>query len=316
MSQPERLQKLLSRRGLASRRQAEEWIRAGKVRVNGAVVTELGTKVDPETDRVVVAGKPLPAERTPVVVLLNKPAGYVTTVRDPHAERTVIDLLGGLDRRVYPVGRLDKDSRGVLLLTDDGDLANALLHPKSGIEKVYRVTASGRLPEEALARLASGVELEDGPTAPARVWGVEETAGGVRFQIALSEGRKRQVRLMVRAVGGRVHDLMRVSFAGIAAGGLPEGGWRLLSTREVERLKRLATAGPRKPRPARAAPPPPVPERRPERRPERSGRPSERASTRTVERPVGRRRASEVLRASEGKAPAPSGGKRSRGRKP
>jgi pseudouridine synthase len=245
MSPPERLQKVLSRRGVASRRQAEEWIQKGRVRVNGITVTELGFKVDVEKDRVEVDGRPLPAKRTPIVVLLNKPAGYVTTVRDPHAQRTVMDLLEGLDRRVYPVGRLDKDSRGVLLLTDDGDLAHALLHPGSNVEKVYGVTVSKDLAAEALAELAAGVELEDGRTRPARVWDLEKTASGIRFRIALHEGRKRQVRLMVRAVGGRVSDLVRFSFAGITAGGLPEGGWRLLSQKEIERLRRTL-ASPRK----------------------------------------------------------------------
>ncbi|MBI5445679.1 MAG: rRNA pseudouridine synthase, partial [Deltaproteobacteria bacterium] len=303
------------------RRQAEEWIREGKVRVNGKVVTELGTKVDPETDRIAVSGKPIPPERSPVVVLLNKPAGYVTTVRDPHAERTVMDLLKGLDRRVYPVGRLDKDSRGVLLLTDDGELANRLLHPSGTIEKVYRVTATGPLTEESLARLAAGVELEDGLTAPARVWDAERTAGGLRFQIALSEGRKRQVRLMVRAVGGRVNDLLRVSFAGLTAGGLPEGGWRILGSKEVERLKRALKSGGRKakaPREALSAPAgdagPRIAASRARRSSPSDRRPSGPPSGRRVERPLGRRRAAEVLRGGEAEPGHPRP-RRSRGRK-
>lgn len=244
---PERLQKVLARRGLASRREAEEWILQGRVSVNGQRVQELGTRVDPDADRVEVDGVPIPAERAPVVILLNKPAGYVTTVRDPHAEHTVMELLGGLGRRVYPVGRLDKDTRGVLVLTDDGDLAHDLLHPSKGVEKVYEVTASGELAEGALEKLAAGVELEDGHvTRPVRVSRVRQTASGVRFRLALKEGRKRQVRQMVRAVGGHVAELERVSFGGLTAGDLPEGSWRVLKKEEVERLRRSTVEPPPK----------------------------------------------------------------------
>lgn len=236
----ERLQKLLSRRGVASRRQAEGWIEAGRVRVNGETVRELGIKVDPAIDRVEVDGSPLPPEVAPVTVVLHKPAGFVTTVRDPHAEHTVMELLAGLDRRVYPVGRLDKDTRGVLLLTDDGDLTQRLLHPRHAVEKVYRVLAVGPLDADALARLRAGVELEDGPTAPARIWGVARRGAQTLFQVSLREGRKRQVRRMVQAVGARVVDLTRVSFAGITADGLAEGAWRPLTPGEVRALRAAA----------------------------------------------------------------------------
>jgi pseudouridine synthase len=238
----ERLQKILSGRGLASRRRAEEWIRAGRVRVNGVPVMELGAKADPDADLIEVDGTELPAAREPVVVLLHKPAGYVATVRDPHAERTVMELLEGLGRRVYPVGRLDRETRGVLLLTDDGDLANALLHPSRGVEKVYEGTVRGDLAADALNRLALGVELEDGPTLPASISNIQRAPGLTRFRIALREGRKRQVRLMVRAVGARVADLARISFAGLTVGGLAEGQWRILKSPEVAKLKRLASA--------------------------------------------------------------------------
>ncbi|MBI5016981.1 MAG: rRNA pseudouridine synthase [Deltaproteobacteria bacterium] len=240
----ERLQKVLSRRGVASRREAEAWILAGRVRVNGAVVTELGTRVDPAADDVEVDGEALPPEQAPVVVLLHKPAGYVTTVKDPHAERTVMELLVGLERRVYPVGRLDRDTRGVLILTDDGDLAHTLLHPSRGVEKVYDVWVRGELPDEALTRLAEGVELRDGHvTRSARVSGVERGEARVRFQLALKEGHKRQVREMVRAVGGQVANLARISFGGVTVDGLDEGAWRLLTPAEVARLKRSAGGG-------------------------------------------------------------------------
>jgi 23S rRNA pseudouridine2605 synthase len=237
----ERLQKVLAGRGLASRREAESWIAAGRVRVNGAVVTELGTKVDPSVDVVEVDGETLPAEQAPVVIVLHKPVGYVTTVKDPHAERTVMELLTGLERRVYPVGRLDRETRGVLILTDDGDLAHALLHPSRGVEKVYDVWVRGELPDEALTRLAEGVELRDGHvTRSARVSQVDRGEARVRFRLTLKEGHKRQVREMVRAVGGRVDDLVRVSFGGVTAEGLPEGAWRLLTPAELTRLTRAA----------------------------------------------------------------------------
>jgi len=235
---PERLQKVLAGRGLCSRREAETWITAGRVRVNGEVVRELGTKVDPEADRIEVDEEPLPEEARRFVVVLNKPPGYVTTVRDPHAEHTVMELLGRVRGRAYPVGRLDRDSRGVLLLTNDGDLAHELLHPSHEVEKVYEVTVAGDLAEDALKRLAAGIELEDGMTAPARVWGVRPTASGVRFRLALKEGRKRQVRRMVQAVGGHVAELVRVAFGPVTAEGLVEGAWRYLKPPEVEALRR------------------------------------------------------------------------------
>lgn len=253
---PERLQKILAGRGLCSRREAEGWIAAGRVRVNGAVIRELGAKADPEADRIEVDGKPLPEEERRFVVVLNKPAGYVTTVRDPHAEHTVMELLDRVRGRVYPVGRLDRDSRGVLLLTNDGELAHELLHPSREVEKVYEVTAAGDLGDEALARLASGVELEDGPTAPARVWGARPTASGVRFRIGLVEGRKRQVRRMVQALGGHVVELVRVSVGPITADGLAEGAWRYLKPDEVEALRRGdAPQAPRRAAPGRGGKP-------------------------------------------------------------
>ncbi len=269
----ERLQKVLAARGLASRREAEGWIRAGRVRVNGAVVTELGVKVDPEVDAVEVDGAPLPEAREPVVVLLNKPPGYDTTVRDPHAERTVMELLEGVDRRVVPIGRLDRDTRGVLLFTDDGELTHQLLHPSQGVEKVYEAWVSGDLGEAAFAALASGVELYDGRTAPARVWEVASGVGEVRLRIALKEGRKRQVRRMVQAVGGRVRDLVRLSFGGVTAEGLAEGQWRLLRPGEVRRLRGAAEGkGPRAPEPRGRAPGEPGSPRPRRHRPTRSTR--------------------------------------------
>lgn len=242
----ERLQKVLAARGIASRRRAEEMIAAGRVSVNGEIVREMGVKIEPAVDRIEVDGQVIPSAAPHSYLLLNKPPGYVTTVRDPHAPQTVMDLLGAFDRRVYPVGRLDRETRGVLLLTDDGDLAHALLHPSRSVEKVYEVVARGTLDAPSLAKLETGVELEDGPTAPSRVWAVERSGGRVRFRITLKEGRKRQVRRMVQAAGGRVEELRRISFGGLTAEGLPEGKWRALRPEEVEALRRAAgvSAGP------------------------------------------------------------------------
>jgi 23S rRNA pseudouridine2605 synthase len=192
-----------------------------------------------------VDGKTLaarPAE--PVVILLHKPAGYDTTVRDPHAERTVMELVAEEDRRLYPVGRLDRETTGVLLLTDDGELAHRLTHPSRGVEKVYLVRARGELGPKELERLASGVDLDDGRTAPARIEDVRIDGDRVRFLLAIHEGRKRQVRRMVKAVGGRVTVLTRVSFAGIVLGNLPEGGYRVLKPHEVRALRRSVGLAP------------------------------------------------------------------------
>jgi len=248
----ERLQKVLAHRGVTSRRDAETWIRAGRVRVNDRVVTELGVRVDPASDRIEVDGRPIPEEATRFVLLLNKPAGYVTTVKDPHAPRTVMELVKGAPGRVYPVGRLDRETRGALLLTNDGDLAHRLLHPSRGVEKVYLVKAVGRVTDADLKRLARGVELDDGPTAPAKVWGVRRTRRDVQFKIALHEGRKRQVRRMVQFVGGHVIDLVRVAFGPITLGSLDEGSWRRLGTLEVRDLRR----GAKRPGPGRRRRPP------------------------------------------------------------
>lgn len=236
----DRLQKILARRGLASRREAEGWIQAGRVSVNGVVVNELGTRADPAADCIEVDGVPLPVEGERVTVLLNKPAGYDSTVRDPHAERTVMELLSDLPARVVPVGRLDRDTTGVLLLTNDGDLHHALLHPARGVEKVYSVVVRGLLGPGELGQLVRGVELEDGMTAPAHLGALRRELGRTCFDLTLREGRKRQVRRMVQAVGGRVESLRRVSFGGLETGGLGEGKWRVLDPEEVEALRRAA----------------------------------------------------------------------------
>lgn len=244
----ERLQKVLAHRGVASRRACEELITAGRVRVNGVVVSELGVKVDPETDEITVDGKETEKQGRPVVIMLHKPKGYVSTTSDPHAEKTVMQLVDFEGRRLYPVGRLDQDSRGLMLLTDDGELANRLLHPSHGAEKVYEVRAWGKMDQKSFEIMAKGVDLEDGKTAPARVEEVRLEGDHISFRIAIKEGKKRQIRRMVRALGGRVADLRRVEFAGLKLGVLPEGRWRELSRAEADGLRRRfgLVSGPRR----------------------------------------------------------------------
>jgi pseudouridine synthase len=223
-----RLNAFLARAGVASRRRADELIRAGRVRVNGRT-GELNTVVG-KRDVVEVDGERV--EQQPLAyVLLNKPAGVVTTARDPQGRRTVVDLVPA-ELRVVPVGRLDVDTTGALLLTNDGELAHRLAHPRYGVPKVYEADVSGTPSTDALRSLRDGVELEDGVTAPAQV----TLLGGGRLELTLHEGRNRQVRRMCEAVGHPVRRLRRVGYAGLGLDGLAEGEWRELSRDEVSQL--------------------------------------------------------------------------------
>jgi 23S rRNA pseudouridine2605 synthase len=239
-----RLQKYLSRAGVASRRAAEEMIRAGRVRINGEMVTEMGTKVEPG-DRVEVDGRPVGVDQ-PVWVMLNKPAGHVTTRADPEGRPTVYDLLppelGGL----YHVGRLDRDSEGLLLLTNDGDVANQLLHPSREVDRVYLVDVVGAPTRRTLSRLLAGVELEDGPARAHRVEVVKRAratrgAGAeahTRLRVLVREGRKREVRRIFDALGHPVRRLVRVRLGPVELGDLRRGEWRELSPGEVRALRK------------------------------------------------------------------------------
>jgi 23S rRNA pseudouridine2605 synthase len=246
-----RLQKLLADAGLASRRAAEEWIRAGRVRVNGEVA-RLGDGADPARDDVRVDGKKLAAEPRSYW-LLHKPKNVLSTTADPWAReagrRTVLELLPAAARRtrLYPVGRLDLDSEGLLLLTNDGALAQALLHPSHGCEREYRVEAWGELTPETARRLARGVELEDGPTLPcrARVVGYDRARGTSRLVLTLREGRKRQIRRALLALGHPVRRLVRVRMGPLRLGDLPSGRARPLAAREQRALLRFVRASAR-----------------------------------------------------------------------
>ena len=226
-----RLNAYLARTGVASRRGAEELIRAGRVRVNGEVAG-LATFVE-ASDRVELDGRLLAPEPL-TYVLLHKPAGVVTTASDPHGRPTVVDLVE-VPQRVVPVGRLDADTTGALLLTNDGQLSHRLMHPRYEVGKVYEVEVEGEPDEEALTRLAEGVELDDGVmTAPAEA----RRLGSSRLELTLHEGRKHQVKRMLAAVGHPVTRLHRSSYAGLDADGLEPGQWRELSVAEVARLRR------------------------------------------------------------------------------
>jgi len=232
----ERLQKILSRAGVASRREAETFIAAGRVAVNGAVVTELGSKADPDKDRITLDGKPVRPKTERVYLLLYKPAGYVTTLKDPEGRPTVTDLLKGVGERVYPVGRLDYNTEGLLLLTNDGDWANRLAHPRHEVEKEYLVKVRGRVTPDQVRRLADGVELDDGTTAPARVRIVHESERNSRLTITIHEGRYRQVRRMCEAVNLAVASLKRTRYGFLDLGDLRPGECRRLTPQEVKQL--------------------------------------------------------------------------------
>jgi 23S rRNA pseudouridine2605 synthase len=233
-----RLQKVLAQAGLGSRRTCEELIERGRVRVNGERA-ELGRRVDPEVDVVEVDGAQIGVKAGLVHYLLNKPAGVVTTASDPQGRPTVVELVPE-EPRVFPVGRLDVDTEGLLLLTNDGDLTHRLTHPSFGVEKEYLAEVEGTPSRGALRQLREGVELEDGPTAPAKV----SSVGDHLLRITIHEGRNRQVRRMCEAVGHPVVRLVRTRIGPLAERGLAPGEWRALAQDEVRALER-ATAPPR-----------------------------------------------------------------------
>jgi len=236
----ERLQKIIAAAGIASRRKAEELISSGRVAVNGRTVTELGTKADPEQDHIRVNGKLLHGPERSVYLLLNKPKGYVTTVSDPEGRPTVMSLLRGIKARVYPVGRLDYASEGLLLLTNDGALAQQLMKAASHVPKTYLIKVSGQPSEEALAKVRSGVSIEINKgrrikTAPAKIRIIRE-ADNPWYEITLIEGRNRQLRRMFEQVGHHVEKIKRVRYGPLQLDVSP-GEYRHLTFQEVARLK-------------------------------------------------------------------------------
>lgn len=235
----ERLQKILAQRNVASRRAAEQLILAGRVTVNGRPA-QLGDKADADCEEILLDGQPLPPVAQMRYILLYKPVGYITSAHDERGRRTVLDLFQATaeqlrSERLYPVGRLDYATSGALLLTNDGDLTHALLHPGREITKIYQCAFRGRLTTEKLRQLEQGVLLEDGWTAPARARRINDAV----LELAIHEGRNRQVRRMMAAVGLEVNWLNRINFAGLTLQGLKPGQWRELTTHEIRRLMAL-----------------------------------------------------------------------------
>lgn len=235
-----RLQKYLAENGIASRRKSEELIERGKVRVNGHPA-HLGDKVDPKRDLVTVSGERVqPAETGNCYFMLNKPRGYVTTMRDEMGRKCVAELLEDVDCRVFPVGRLDRDSEGLLLFTNDGEFANMMTHPSMHVSKTYRVTVRPKADEEQLVALSSGVVIDGRKTMPASVQVLGEETDRTVFQITIHEGRNRQIRKMCEAVGLETIRLKRISIGSVKLGSLPVGQYRELKKEEVAALRRAA----------------------------------------------------------------------------
>lgn len=238
----ERLQKFLANAGVASRRKCEEIILDGRVKVNGKVITELGTKVNPEKDKIQVDNKLLKVKTEKVYVLLNKPIGYVTTVKDQFDRDTVMDLIKDVKGRVVPVGRLDMYTSGALILSNDGDFVNKITHPKNEIEKTYNVTVSGIITNEDVEKLTKGVEIDDDGdkyiTKPAKVkiLKTDDEKNLSRLQITIHEGKNREVRKMCDAVGKKVLALHRSKIESLDVKDLPLGKWRYLRDWEVKKL--------------------------------------------------------------------------------
>jgi len=240
----ERLQKILSRAGISSRRAAEKMIAEGRISVNRIVVTVPGKKADPQKDEIRVDGRLVSLETEKIYLLLHKPKGYVTTLSDPQGRPIVTDLLNGVAGRVYPVGRLDYDSEGLLILTNDGEFAQRLQHPRFGIPKTYRIKVEGCFLKGELKALEKGIDLPDGKFLPAAIQLEKTNPGSTWLTITLTDGRNRVIRRAFDSVGHSVTRLIRVAVADILLAPLREGTWRMMTQREVERL--LALAGTRK----------------------------------------------------------------------
>jgi 23S rRNA pseudouridine2605 synthase len=291
-----RLQKVIAASGLASRRKAEEWIAQGRVTINGKIVRELGTRIDPERDHVKVDGKHIKGIEPYAYLLLNKPKGLVSTLNDPEGRPTIASLLHGVTLRIFPVGRLDFDTEGLMLLTNHGELAQALLHPRYHVSKVYLAKVKGVLNDEEISRLAQGVTLEDGMTAPAMVKKVRKAEENSWLEVTIYEGRKHQIKRMFEVVGHPVLKLKRIKFGPLVLGDLLPGEFRYLTDREANTLRAIFKY--KQEQEAAGIPPPPMrppkaarsvrthparPSAGPTGQPIRSGRSSMRAG----ERPTG-----------------------------
>ncbi len=234
-----RLNQIIASAGLTSRRKADEWITAGRVSVNGSPVRKLGTKAVWGTDSIMVDGKEIPGPSERIYVMMNKPFGYICALEEPEGRRLVTDLLEGISTRIYPVGRLDFDSLGLLLLTNDGQLTNRLTHPRYGLPRTYKATIEGSISDEALKKLTRGVNLDDGPSGPSKVAVVSRKGRQSVVRITITQGRNRQVRRMISAVGYDVVHLIRTGFGTLMLGDLKLGRYRHIEDQELRDLKRL-----------------------------------------------------------------------------
>ncbi len=236
-----RLQKYLAHCGVASRRGAESMIQEGRVSVNGEIIREMGVQIDEDNDLIEVDGTIVKPEAKMVYVLLNKPVGYVTTVSDDKGRNTVMDLVADIPVRIYPVGRLDYDTEGLLLMTNDGDLTYRITHPKNNVEKTYVAEVTGNISMNTLTQLRNGVYLDGVKTSPAKVEVIGATQFGTKLEITIHEGKNRQVRRMFESVGCIVKRLKRTREAGLILGHVPLGRWRKLTEAEVNMLKKIGT---------------------------------------------------------------------------
>lgn len=234
-----RLQKFLASCSVASRRGAEALIKQGRIKVNGETVTEMGVKIDEENDIVEFDGKRVKPDSKMIYVLLNKPVGFVTTVSDDKGRDTVMELVSDIPVRIYPVGRLDYDTEGLLLMTNDGDLTYRITHPKNNVEKTYVAEVTGNISMNTLVALRNGVYLDGVRTAPAKVEVIGATRYGTKLEITIHEGKNRQVRRMFESVGCIVKRLKRTKEAGLILGHVPLGHWRKLTESEVNMLKKI-----------------------------------------------------------------------------
>ncbi len=241
MAKDVRLQKVLADCGIASRRKAEEMISAGEIKVNG-ITAKIGDKVDPKKDKISVKGKLLDTHVKEVYLMLHKPRGFITTMSDEMDRKCVAELVSDIPERIYPVGRLDRDSEGMLLMTNDGEFANAMTHPSLHIPKTYRVTIRPSISEDQLTQMAVGMVIDDRKTAPARVNVISQEQGRVVLEIVLYEGRNRQIRKMCEQLGLEVARLKRIAIGQLKLGMLQPGKWRMLTAEEVKKLTAGAKA--------------------------------------------------------------------------
>ena len=243
-----RIQKVIAEAGISSRRAAERLLQQGRIVVNGQVINELGTKVDPARDHIRVDGKLIPHSQPKVYMMLHKPQGCVSTLNDPEGRRTIKDFFHASSLRLYPVGRLDFNTEGLILLTNDGDFAAQLLHPRSHVPRTYVAKISGILTDQIMAQLRKGVALEDGVTAPCRINKLKKLSTNSWLEITLFEGKKRQIRRMMESVGCSVIRLRRIGFGSLRIGTLPPGQSRPLETGELRELRTTLAQPSKRPR--------------------------------------------------------------------